>query len=549
LEPVHSIDDFVSREGRAGLVEVLDALAEAVIIATPDGEIEFANRAASSALGGRENASLEGATCSSALREWLLTDEQGSELDGEQLLRGEIRAEAIQAVHRETGEVRWWRPASRPLTDTAGDEVARLVALDDVTAVKEAEMRMRVLADSGRALVASLDYEETLVNVAHMAVPALADWCAVYLADEALNVRRVVVAHRNPEKQGLADRLRELQGERVDPHSALGEVILSGNSHLIEEISDEQLTQRARTAEELRLMRAMALRSFLIVPMRVPARTIGAMVLATDDDSGRRLTCEDQELAEQLGRRAAVATENARLYGQLADISETLARSFLPSELPDVPGWELASMYRPILSEQRISVGGDFVELLAVGSRWFAVIGDIEGKGVVAATISALMRHGTRLAAQQRPEPASVLTQLDEALRNYPSEITCTMLCARLGRANMTVASAGHPPPLVASADGVARELQVAGPLLGAFGDASWRQQRFAIRTGELVLLYTDGITEALGGRKGVGRDRLRRLLCEQAGRRPAEVVDTLNNAVAARVVRDDLAALVLRRR
>jgi serine phosphatase RsbU (regulator of sigma subunit) len=63
------------------------------------------------------------------------------------------------------------------------------------------------------------------------------------------------------------------------------------------------------------------------------------------------------------------------------------------------------------------------------------------------------------------------------------------------------------------------------------------------------VLLYTDGVTEALGGRRGVGRDRLRRLLCEQAGRRPAEVVDALNNALAATVVRDDLAALVLRRR
>jgi serine phosphatase RsbU (regulator of sigma subunit) len=549
LEPVHSIGDFVFREGRAGLVEVLDALAEAVIIASPEGEIEFANRAAAVALGAGKDARLAGARCASALREWLLRDEQGNELDGEQLLRGEISSTAIHAVHRGSGEVRWWRPGSRPLRDAMGDEVARLVALDDVTAVKEAEMRMRVLADSGRALVASLDYEQTLFNVAHMAVPALADWCAVYLADEALNVRRVVVAHRNPAKQEVADRLRELQGERVDPHSALGAVIRSGDSHLIEEISDEQLTQRARTAEELRLTRALALRSLLIVPMRVPTRTIGAMVLATDDDSGRRLTYEDRELAEQLGRRAAVATENARLYGQLAEVAETLARSFLPSELPDVPGWEVASMYRPMVSEQRIDLGGDFVELLAVGSRWFAVIGDIEGKGVVAATISALMRHGTRLAAQQRPEAASVLAQLDEALRNYPSEITCTMLCARLGRANMTVASAGHPPPLVASADGVARELQVAGPLLGAFGDASWRQQRFGVRTGELVLLYTDGVTEALGGRRGIGRDRLRRLLCEQAGRRPAEVVDALNNALAATVVRDDLAALVLRRR
>jgi PAS domain S-box-containing protein len=210
LEPVHSIDDFVSREGRAGLVEVLHALAEAVLIVGPEGQVEFANRAACAALRGTERAELEGDDCIAALREWLLTDEQGNQLDGETLLRGDLGdGTSIRAVRRTTGELRWWRPESRALRAGNGEEAARLVALDDVTAVKEAEMRMRVLADSGRALVASLDYEETLANVAQMAVPALADWCALYLADEGLNVRRVVAAHRNPEKQVLAERVRE----------------------------------------------------------------------------------------------------------------------------------------------------------------------------------------------------------------------------------------------------------------------------------------------------------------------------------------------------
>lgn len=530
---------------------MLHALTEAVIIVGPEGQVEFANYAACAALRGAENAVLDGEDCVAALREWLLTDERGNPLDGAILLRDELEdGAAIRAVRRSTGEQRWWRPQSRALRAGNGDEAARLVALDDVTAVKEAELRMRVLADSGRALVASLDYEQTLANVAHMAVPALADWCAVYLVEEALNVRRIVVAHRNPEKQALADRVRELQGERLDPEAALGRVIRTGASVLVEEIADEQLTQRARTAEELRLMRSLGLRSVLIVPMRVPTRTIGVLMLATDEDSGKCLTGEDQELGEQLGRRAAVAIENARLYNQLAEITETLAQSFLPSELPEVPGWEVASVYRPMVSEQRIDVGGDFFELLAVGSRWFAVIGDIEGKGGFAATVSSLMRHGARLAAQQRPEPASVLTQLDAALRNHPSEITSSMLCVRLGRASVTVASAGHPPPLVTTPDGVARELQAAGPLLGAFGDGSWQQQRFPIKVGELLVLYTDGVTEALGGRSGVGRDRLRRLLCEAAGRRPAEIVVALERALAdVAAVRDDLAALVLRRR
>ncbi len=549
MESVHSSEDFVSREGRAGLVEVLDALAEAVFIVARDGEIEFANRAACTALGRTDGMRLREEPCAAVLDQWRLTDEDGGRVEGEQLVHGVPGGTAVRAVHRGTGELRWWHVQSTPLQNPDGDEVARLVALDDVTAVKEAEMRMRVLADSGRALVASLDYEQTLANVAHMAVPALADWCAVYLTDEQLGVRRVVAAHRNPEKQSLADRLRELQGERVDAYSPLGRVIQTGVSQLTEKISDEQLTQRARTAEELRLMRALALRSYLVVPMRVPTRTLGAMLLATDDDSGRRFTHHDQELAEQLGRRAAVAIENARLYRQLGDIAETLARSFLPSDLPEISGWEVASLYRPVVSDAPIDLGGDFLELLAVGSKWFAVIGDIEGKGVLAATISALMRHGARLAAQQSPEPASVLTQLDEALRGYPSEITCTMLCASLGPTDVTVASAGHPPPLVAGVDGITRELPVSGPLLGAFGDGDWQQQRFEVSSDDLVVLYTDGITEALGGRTGVGRDRLRRLLSQEAGRRPAEVVEALDRALAGVATRDDLAALVLRRR
>ena len=520
------------------------------MIVSSDGRIELANRAARAWLGDDEACDLAGQTCESAVAQWLLSEEDGTAVGAERLLAGGPGGAAIRAVHSTTGELRWWRPACQPLregTDEGG--AARLLVLEDTTAVKEAEVRMRVLAESGRTLVESLDYEERLASVAHLAIPALADWCAVYLADESLNLGRVVTAHRNPAKQALAERAQSLQGDRLEPESDAAQVIRTGESILREEISSELLARRARTAQHLRLLRALGLRSAVVVPMRVPARTIGAMILATDE-SRRRLTVDDLELAEQLGRRAAVAIENARLHRQVADVAETLARSFVPPpELPEVPGWEVASLYRPIVSEQRIELGGDFLDLLEVGSCWFAVIGDIEGKGVLAATISGLMRHGTRLAVQQRPQPAAVLEQMDVALRDYPSVITSTMLCARLGKVDLTVASAGHPSPLVANLKGEARELRTEGPMLGAFSDAEWRDRTFQVETGELVLLYTDGITEALGGRNGLGRDRLRMMLSTEAGRRPAEVVQALGDALDGVLVRDDLAALVLRRR
>jgi serine phosphatase RsbU (regulator of sigma subunit) len=548
------LDSIPSNEGttfgeRTGLVEVLDAVVEAVVIVCGRGTIQLANRAARALLGEREGSPLAGQTFEAAVSQWLLGEESGAEVGADWLLATEPVSTPVRAVHRVTGELRWWRPSCQPLSNARIGEQARLLVLEDVTAVKEAEVRTRVLADSGRALVESFDFEQRLVNVANMAIPALADWCAIYLADEALQLRRVVTAHSNPAKQELAQRIAHFVGERMDPTTDLGRVIRTGTSIMHEKISTEMLARRARTAEQLRLLRALALRSALIVPLRVPDRTIGAMVLATAE-SQRQLTTEDLELAEQLGRRAAVAIENARLQRQVADVAETLARSFLPPpELPDVAGWEVASLYRPIVSEQRIELGGDFLDILEVGSCWFAVIGDIEGKGVLAATVSGLMRHGTRLAAQQRPDPAGVLEQLDQALAGYPSDVTATMLCARLGKEDLTIASAGHPPPLVGNLEGEARELRTRGPMLGAFSDAEWSERRFQIATGELVLFYTDGVTEALGGRKSLGRDRLRMLLAAQAGRRPAEVVEALDEALTGVLARDDIAALVLRRR
>jgi serine phosphatase RsbU (regulator of sigma subunit) len=548
LESIPSIEREALGE-RPGLVEVLDALVEAVVIVSGDGVIELANRAARASLGEPDASPLEDLTFEAAMGRWLLREENGTEVGADRLLGAEPYCAPIRAVHRVTGELRWWRPSCQPLSSAGAGERERLLVLEDVTAVKEAEVRTRVLADSGRALVESFDFEQRLANVANVAIPGLADWCAIYLADEALNVRRVVTAHCNPDKQVLAERIAALVGDRMDATTDVGRVISSGTSIMHRKVSNEMLARRARTAAQLRLLRALELCSAVVVPLRVPERTIGAMVLATAE-SRRRLTTEDLELAEQLGRRAAVALENARLQRQAADVAQTLARSFLPPpKLPDVGGWEVASLYRPIVSELRIELGGDFLDILDVGSSWFAVIGDIEGKGVLAATISGLMRHGTRLAAQQRPDPAAVLEQLDRALTGYPRDVTATMLCARLGTDELTIASAGHPSPLVANLEGEARELRARGPMLGAFPDAEWRARRFDIATGELVLFYTDGITEALGGRKSLGRDRLRMLLAAQAGRRPAEVVDALDEALSGSLVRDDLAALVLRRR
>ena len=327
-------------------------------------------------------------------------------------------------------------------------------------------------------------------------------------------------------------------------------VFRTGESELTAEITDEMLEAGARSEEHLALLRQLQIRSAVIVPMRVPARTIGVMTLVTAE-SHRRLDAEDLELAEQLARRAAVAVENARLHTRLTHIAETLQTSLLPEPLPDVPGWEIAALYRPAGAEQRMDVGGDFYDVFASPSGWFAVIGDVTGKGVAAAALTALIRHGARFASRHDPQPAAILNELDSALRNRPVDSLCTVMCVRLDAGAVRLSSGGHPPALLTRPDGSVIETVAPGPLLGAFHDGHWPEQELAMARDSTLLLYTDGVIEAAGRGGRFGTDRLKAFLAEHAAASPQDLLsaldDTLDEFTGGHVRQDDVAALALR--
>ncbi len=535
---------------------LLDALGEAVTLRGTDNELQFANRAALELFGVGSLEELRMRTGESTLAGFVLADEHGAPVGVERPLPPADAVESeparpllVQVVDRPSGELRWWRFNSSPVHDEDGELIGSVTVVEDLTALKTAESRTHMLAESGRLLVSSLDYEQTLHNVAALAVPELADWCVVDLVNENGKPRRVAVAPSGSDVAEAAKALTAFRAPDVDPDHGLRHVLRTGESVLYRRVSSAQLARWASSAEQLRVLQGLGVRSVLIAPLRVPGRTIGAMTFLTAS-SGRFLGPDDKELAEQLGRRAAVAVENARLHSRLADVAETLERSLLPGELPECPGWDAACLYRPASSEWRIDIGGDFFELFSAGGRWYAIVGDIEGKGVTAASMTALLRYGSRFAAGALRQPASILSRLDEVLREHPREATCTALFARLESDGVVLASAGHPPALIASARGEVVELPAPGPLLGAFEDARWPQEKHPMAAGDLLLLYTDGVTAALGTGR-VGRDRLRALLADQAGRAPSEVVAKLDATLQQRHPDgrvDDVAALVLAR-
>jgi serine phosphatase RsbU (regulator of sigma subunit) len=454
----------------------------------------------------------------------------------------------MHVVDRRTGESRWEQVRVTVLRDRDGRVSATVTVAENVTAVKNAEVHTRVLSETGRILSSSLDYQQTLRNVARAAVPAMADWCLVELADEPDDRRdQVVVAHRNPQLRDLAGQLAGLEPDEPGEHSASSRVIDTGDSALLVEVDESDLGRIARGPGQLRVLRELGIRSAIVVPMRIQDRTIGAISFYTSD-SLRRLTERDLELAEQLGRRAAVAVENSRLHTTLAEVADTLAQSLMPNPLPELPGWEIAAMYQPAVVEERIEVGGDFYEVFDAGPAPLALIGDVTGHGV--ATLTALMRHGARFSGRLEPEPEAVLRHLDEELRERPSSAMCTALCATIHERRLVLASAGHPPALHVAVDGEVTEVPTPGPLLGAFVDSEWKAETLPVAAGELVLLYTDGVTEtASGSGERYGVDRLRQWLSAHAGCRPQPLLDELDAALdlfRGGAPTDDIAALAL---
>lgn len=485
---------------------------------------------------------------------YIVEDEHGRQLSvddlpGVRMVAGQPAEPLLmRVVHGSSGAVTWRMLKTTALKDGRGRFLGAMTVIEDVTAVKTAELQTRVLAESGRILASSLDYEQTLRNVARVAVPLLADYCGVDLLDDRGRLQRVAAAHRDPARRELAERLESIERAVPEPDGPSGRVLLTGTSELYSDISEPELATFARSGAHLELIRELGVRSVLVVPMRVPARTIGLLTLATAE-SQRRLRDSDVELAEQLGRRAAVAVENSRLHTKLAHVAETLQQSLRPNELPAIPGWEVASLYRPAQTEHRIDVGGDFYEFFEYDGTWFAIIGDVTGKGVTAASTTALMRHGARVASRAEPQPAAILTRLDEALKQQSSPSLCTAICLSLHDDHVVISSAGHPPALLAGAGGRVRQVPVTGPMLGAFDDAEWTEERIPIAAGELLILYTDGVTETTGKHERFGTERLRAAVSEHAVRGPAALLARLELVLEQFAVgpgSDDIAALAL---
>jgi PAS domain S-box-containing protein len=491
---------------------------------------------------------------------------------------GEYNVE-YRTVGLQDGIERWVAARGQAFFDASGRPVRLIGTVLDITERKRAEeerdlllareqlaraeavrarRRLSLLASVGPVLHSYLDYEATLEKIARLTVPELADWCLVDILEEGGSVNQLAAAHADPSIEGLLQELRIHRRFGEDVPGTVAQVLRTGRSVLVPEVSESLLAERATSEEHLGLLRRFEIRSFMSVPLLARRRTLGAMTFVSSSPE-RRYDEEDLSLAENLAYRCALAVDNARLFRERSHIARTLQRSLLP-KLPEIPGVEIGVEYLPVGEENE--VGGDFYDLIEAGRDeagecWMAVIGDVCGKGAAAAAVTALARYTIRAVAMREDDPSAIISALNEAMIRQleGGDQFCTVACARLRPAGscfeLTVARGGHPAPLLLRVDGSVDAVDPPGKVLGVFPDPELGDRTVRLEAGDAAVFYTDGIIEARGPDGSFfGEERLRDFLRPYAGLEASALAERLRDVVlkyGEGNLHDDLAILVLR--
>lgn len=411
----------------------------------------------------------------------------------------------------------------------------------------------RFLAEAGALLGASLDYEATLDAVVSLAVPAIADWCAVDLVTDDGSIRRVAAAHTDPERAELARELGRRWPARMSDPVGFGKVIRTGEPEHAEHVTAELLEPLAYDQEHLEIISALGLHSTLIVPLMTgQGRILGGLGLVTAE-SERTFDAVDAAVASELGRRCAVAIENARLYQERDRIAHTLQQSLLPPDLPEIPGVTLEARFRP--AGEGVEMGGDFYDAFALDeSTWIVTIGDVCGKGPDAAALTALVRYTLRAVTMHERRPERVLELLNQAIiRNRGDDRFCTAALATLesrpGGVAVELANAGHPPPLLLRASGEVEPVGVSGQLLGLWSEFEACSSTLELGGGETLVFYTDGVTDAHAPDRILDTGDLVDLVRACAGSGASATAEHIERTVTDSLKgepRDDIALLVV---
>jgi serine phosphatase RsbU (regulator of sigma subunit) len=416
--------------------------------------------------------------------------------------------------------------------------------------------RMEFLVRLTHGALGASDLTEFMDSAAEAAVPKLGDWCAIHYLPEKARTPLVSVAHTDPAKVAWA---RDLLGRfPFDPDAPTGvaAVIRTGRTELIEQVDDTMIDEAIAgmdiDADEAReVIAELRPTSVITVPLVTKRGVLGAMQFLSAE-TGHRYDPEDIVLAEVAAGQIAKALDNIWLSEQSRHVSATLQRALLPPSLPTIEGIEVAVGYWP--AGAGVEAGGDFYDIFEISpTAWSVVIGDVCGRGPDAAALTGIARHTARAAARHGQEHREVLEWVNEAMRLSNRDRFCTAVYATLERDEggwrFTSCAAGHPRPIVVRPDRTAALLGEPGTLLGVFDDITVEPSTTSLGPGDVVVLYTDGLTDLAPPNNRTESDIVD-LVRSLPRTRADAIADTIRAFVSGQVddeQMDDVALVVLR--
>jgi serine phosphatase RsbU (regulator of sigma subunit)/PAS domain-containing protein len=428
-------------------------------------------------------------------------------------------------------------PAPAPPASPGDRAIASMTQrLDMVTAVT------RLLLDNS-----TFSEAVTMQRCARLLAGEIADWVIIDI-DRGGQLRR---QYATGPRDGQADQLARAV-RSVDPgqESVPWQVHVTGKSVLLAHADEPGALGPGPGGTPLLMM--LGVTSLICVPVSDGMTGYGTMTLTRRAADGH-FGVADLGLAEELGQHLAIAIRVDRMFRHRSEVAETLQASLLPARLPSVPGLEFAPAYIGATQSQEIS--GDFYDVFEARDGWAIAVGDVCGKGQDAAAMTAAARHAIRALAHVQSGPGEVLAAANEVLLagDYDERFVTVLLAflrRRGRRVQVQLASCGHPGPAVVRADGRVEILAGDGLPLGLFDDVKPGRLDLELRPGDLLFLYTDGVTEARGADLSFFEDRLADSLAAGAGRSAGETVHAVQELVTSfsqGELRDDVTILAVR--
>jgi serine phosphatase RsbU (regulator of sigma subunit) len=317
---------------------------------------------------------------------------------------------------------------------------------------------------------------------------------------------------------------------------------------LFKDLTGAELVTEPYGAEQTALSRQLRICSALVVPLPGRDRLLGALTMAWAD-SKRRFDDGDLPMAADLGRRAGLALENARLYQEKRDAAEILQHALLPDALPEIPG--LATAVRYVAATSGAEVGGDWYEVMELADgRVGIAVGDAIGHGIEAAAIMGTVRNALRAHAWSGGGPAEVVRPLDQFVSGVESAYLSTVLYATFDPATRLLrwVNAGHPPPLLVGPGPVVRFLEGGHGAMIGVGPSGRDEAEMILPPGSTLLLYTDGLIEERTSSLDEGLDRLSKTVAAHFEAGPGALLDAVLQPLLSRPhLDDDVAVLAAR--